>query len=389
MVALENPECGPEAAEGTAGGRRLLPLPGCLPALASSQVKRLSASRRKQHFINQAVRNSDLVPKAKGRKSLQRLENTQYLLTLLETDGGPPGLDDGDLAPPASPGIFAEACSNATYMEIRPESPPHPWNLRAPGFICPTRLGTLHRLRERFTSIPPSPRQLGPFRLPASLRSAQGPTQAHEWTKVWNDFMNRSGEEQERVLRYLEDEGRSKTRRRGPGRGEDRRRGEAKAQMGVVFLGWAWSGRWAGPGPAAQDCPIPPLLQRTPPIRPVSASSASAGVCEPSSSAAASPWKRWRPGRSGCFGSSPCPPRPCTQPCWTTALRGSCCTPSASTWTSSRPVSASGPQDPKLASSSTWEGADLEGKRQMKVSNRHLDFLPPGLLLSAYLEQHS
>lgn len=33
--------------------------------------------------------------------------------------------------------------------------------------------------------------------------------------------------------------------------------------------------------------------------------------------------------------------------------------------------------------------ADLEGKRQMKVSNRHLDFLPPGLLLSAYLEQRS
>lgn len=34
-------------------------------------------------------------------------------------------------------------------------------------------------------------------------------------------------------------------------------------------------------------------------------------------------------------------------------------------------------------------GADLEGKRQMRVSNRHLDFLPPGLLLSAYLEQRS
>ncbi|XP_064429877.1 R3H domain-containing protein 4 isoform X2 [Mirounga angustirostris] len=162
MVALENPEGGSEeaaAAVGSApGGRRTLPLPGCLPALAGSQVKRLSASKRKQHFINQAVRNSDLVPKAKGRKSLQRLENTQYLLTLLETDGGTAGLDDGDLAPPAAPGIFAEACSNETYME------------------------------------------------------------------VWNDFMNRSGEEQERVLRYLEDEGKSKTRRRGPGRGEDRRR---------------------------------------------------------------------------------------------------------------------------------------------------------------------
>ncbi|XP_046956696.1 R3H domain-containing protein 4 isoform X1 [Lynx rufus] len=160
MVALENPEGGSEAAAvGSApGGRRTLPLPGCLPALAGSQVKRLSASKRKQHFINQAVRNSDLVPKAKGRKSLQRLENTQYLLTLLETDGGTAGLDDGDLAPPAAPGIFAEACSNETYVE------------------------------------------------------------------VWNDFMNRSGEEQERVLRYLEDEGKSKARRRGPGRGEDRRR---------------------------------------------------------------------------------------------------------------------------------------------------------------------
>ena len=30
----------------------------------------------------------------------------QYLLTLLETEGGTPGLEDGDLAPPAAPGIF-------------------------------------------------------------------------------------------------------------------------------------------------------------------------------------------------------------------------------------------------------------------------------------------
>ncbi|XP_062967713.1 R3H domain-containing protein 4 isoform X2 [Cynocephalus volans] len=77
MVALDDPGGGPEeAAGGAPGGRRMRPLPGCLPTLASSQVKRLSASRRKQHFINQAVRNSDLVPKAKGRKSLQRLENS-------------------------------------------------------------------------------------------------------------------------------------------------------------------------------------------------------------------------------------------------------------------------------------------------------------------------
>lgn len=48
----------------------------------------------------------------------------QYLLTLLETDGGTAGLDDGDLAPPAAPGIFAEACSNETYVEVRLPCPP-------------------------------------------------------------------------------------------------------------------------------------------------------------------------------------------------------------------------------------------------------------------------
>lgn len=37
--------------------------------------------------------------------------------------------------------------------------------------------------------------------------------------------MNRSGEEQERVLRYLEDKTQSKARRRGPSRGEERPRG--------------------------------------------------------------------------------------------------------------------------------------------------------------------
>lgn len=54
--------------------------------------------------------------------------SAQYLLTLLETDGGPPGLEDGDLTP-ASPGIFAEACSNTTYVEVRlcpGQSPPSP-----------------------------------------------------------------------------------------------------------------------------------------------------------------------------------------------------------------------------------------------------------------------
>lgn len=63
--------------------------------------------------------------------------------------------------------------------------------------------------------------------------------------KIWNDFMNRSGEEQERVLRYLEDEGKSKARRRGPTRGEDRRRGGSgsRVQVAVRHDGCvAWGG---------------------------------------------------------------------------------------------------------------------------------------------------
>ncbi|KAB0391023.1 hypothetical protein E2I00_006591 [Balaenoptera physalus] len=120
---------------------------------AGSQVKRLSASKRKQHFINQAVRNSDLVPKAKGRKSLQRLENTQYLLTLLETDGGTPGLEDGDLAPPAAPSIFAEACSNETYVEVGPRQAegwaPVCHNPRLPPCLaCPPAGGDLEGKRQ-------------------------------------------------------------------------------------------------------------------------------------------------------------------------------------------------------------------------------------------------
>ncbi|XP_063085299.1 R3H domain-containing protein 4 isoform X1 [Cavia porcellus] len=282
MVALETPEGGAEAAAGGApGARRRLPLQGCLPALATSQVKRFSASRRKQHFINQAVRNSDLVPRAKGRKSLQRLENTQYLLTLLETDGGPPALEDGDLTPAAAPGIFAEACSNATYME------------------------------------------------------------------VWNDFMNRSGEEQERVLRYLEDQDQSRARRRGPGRGEDRRRGGLRTQ----------------PTPLA------------------SASSASADACDPCSSGVASPCglpsgasllqetlETWEERLSRFFSVSP-------QAVYTAMLDNSF----------ERLLLHALCQYMDLISAS----AELEGGKQMKVSNRHLDFLPPGLLLSAYLEQLS
>lgn len=58
----------------------------CLPSLIeerkcsslpSSPAKRVSPTKRKQFFINQAIRNSDLTPRAKGKKSLRRQENSK------------------------------------------------------------------------------------------------------------------------------------------------------------------------------------------------------------------------------------------------------------------------------------------------------------------------
>ncbi|XP_007489453.1 R3H domain-containing protein 4 isoform X3 [Monodelphis domestica] len=120
------------------------------------RAKRFTPAKRRQYFINQAVRNSDLTPRAKGRKRLQRMENSHYLMTLMERVECSP--DDGDLALPAPPSIFAKACSNETYIEI------------------------------------------------------------------WSDFMNRSGEEQERVLLYLEEEATKKQKRKVPAKTEDNRK---------------------------------------------------------------------------------------------------------------------------------------------------------------------
>lgn len=58
----------------------------------------------------------------------------QYLLTLLETHGDTLGPEDGDLAPPAAPGIFAEACSNETYVEVGLPTPSLPPS--APATLC-------------------------------------------------------------------------------------------------------------------------------------------------------------------------------------------------------------------------------------------------------------
>uniref|UniRef100_A0A8C0G6H9 R3H domain containing 4 n=1 Tax=Chelonoidis abingdonii TaxID=106734 RepID=A0A8C0G6H9_CHEAB len=221
----------------------------CLPPLGSSPSKRVSPSKRKQYYINQAIRNSDLIPKAKGRKSLQRLENTRYLMTLLERDEC--GNDDGELTHSAAPSIFTEACNNETYMEI------------------------------------------------------------------WNDFMNRSGEEQERVLLYLEEEAKKKHKRKLPVKAEDN-----------------WKEH---PAYTPKEC-----FQRI--SRRLRTTLRRGRI------------PMVRPSRLVCFCSS-----------FERLLLHALC------------------QYMDLVSASS----DFEGKRQMKVSNKHRDFLPPELLLSAYLEQMS
>ncbi|MEQ2227630.1 hypothetical protein ILYODFUR_000289 [Ilyodon furcidens] len=112
-------------------------------SLPCSPAKRVSPAKKKQFYINQAIRNSDLTPRAKGKKSLRRQENTRFLANLLEKDEC--SKDDLEVCSnPAIPSIFTEACTNGNYIE------------------------------------------------------------------PWNDFMNCSGEEQDRLLSLLEYEGAKK-----------------------------------------------------------------------------------------------------------------------------------------------------------------------------------
>ncbi|XP_029356351.1 R3H domain-containing protein 4 [Echeneis naucrates] len=85
-------------------------------SLPSSPAKRVSPTKKKQFFINKAIRNSDLIPRAKGKKSLRRQENTRYLANLAEKDEC--SKDDLEVCSnPAIPSIFTEACTNGNYIE--------------------------------------------------------------------------------------------------------------------------------------------------------------------------------------------------------------------------------------------------------------------------------
>uniref|UniRef100_A0A3P8WUW4 R3H domain containing 4 n=2 Tax=Cynoglossus semilaevis TaxID=244447 RepID=A0A3P8WUW4_CYNSE len=112
-------------------------------SLPNSPAKRVSPAKRRQIFIIQATRNSDLIPRGKSKRFLRREENARFLAHLLERDEC--CKDDLEVCSnPAIPSIFTEACTNEIY------------------------------------------------------------------TEPWNDFMNCSGEEQERLLSLLEQDARKK-----------------------------------------------------------------------------------------------------------------------------------------------------------------------------------
>ncbi|XP_061884463.1 R3H domain-containing protein 4 [Entelurus aequoreus] len=86
-------------------------------SLPNSPAKRVCPSKKKQFYINQAIRNSDLTPRAKGKKSLRRQENTRYLTNLLEREEECSKDDLEVCSSPAIPSIFTEACTNDNYIE--------------------------------------------------------------------------------------------------------------------------------------------------------------------------------------------------------------------------------------------------------------------------------
>uniref|UniRef100_A0A673CAZ3 R3H domain containing 4 n=1 Tax=Sphaeramia orbicularis TaxID=375764 RepID=A0A673CAZ3_9TELE len=234
-------------------------------SLPSSPAKRVSPSKKKQFYINQAIRNSDLIPRPKGKKSLRRQENTRFLANLLEKDEC--SKDDLEVCSnPAIPSIFTEACTNGNYVE------------------------------------------------------------------PWNDFMNCSGEEQERLLSLLEQE-------------------DAKKKQSTRLLK---DQRNVNPAFTAQDCfqRIDRRLRVT--LRRKQIPLGTLEVLEED--------------LLTFFNAQP-------HSVYTTNLRSSF----------ERLLLHAVCQYMDLVSAST----DFQGSRQTEVVNKQQEFLPPALLLSAYLEQMS
>lgn len=128
--------------------------------------------------------------------------------------------------------------------------------------------------------------------------------------QIWNDFMNRSGEEQERVLLYLEEEARKKHKRKLPVKNEDKWKGAGRG---------CWVGRaspfpplhvfWEGcSSPRAVSCSLPCLLVVGPgddEANPSGAAAGGGGLCP-----ADPPWTQegsWESGVAGAVGKAAIP----------------------------------------------------------------------------------
>uniref|UniRef100_A0AAV2KTM3 R3H-associated N-terminal domain-containing protein n=1 Tax=Knipowitschia caucasica TaxID=637954 RepID=A0AAV2KTM3_KNICA len=95
-------------------GRTRLPPERQTQSLPCSPLRRVSP-KKKQFYINQAVRNSELIQRAKGKKSQRRQENSRFLANLLEKEECCDELEVGSV--PALPTVFTEACVNGNYVE--------------------------------------------------------------------------------------------------------------------------------------------------------------------------------------------------------------------------------------------------------------------------------
>uniref|UniRef100_UPI00358FE822 R3H domain-containing protein 4 n=1 Tax=Myxine glutinosa TaxID=7769 RepID=UPI00358FE822 len=83
-----------------------------------SPNKKTLSSCRKQHYINQAVRNSDLVRQGKGRQRQRRQENTRFLLELLGREGFSTDGEDIEMHETQAPSIFAEVLTKKAYVQV-------------------------------------------------------------------------------------------------------------------------------------------------------------------------------------------------------------------------------------------------------------------------------
>uniref|UniRef100_A0A8D3DG28 R3H domain containing 4 n=1 Tax=Scophthalmus maximus TaxID=52904 RepID=A0A8D3DG28_SCOMX len=180
-------------------------------SLPSSPAKRVSPTKKKQFYINQAIRNSDLTPRAKGKKSLRRQENSKLPRHTIRIENAV---------------IYCISCPTSnTYMQkctlsfaslIKEDFKSvsefvliSTLRLSLPSFVLWKPARFLANLLERDECSKDDLEVCSNPSIPSIFTEA---CTNGNFIEPWNDFMNCSGEEQERLLSLLEqDEAKKKT----------------------------------------------------------------------------------------------------------------------------------------------------------------------------------